>query len=105
MNITKAYFMLPVEDMDRATRFYRDVLGLIMDSRPLIGRSWHGAIRPSPCTREAVTVTSVRAGSASRSTISTRCSRRLRRLEVTADANVVKVACGSRQSSIPRETH
>ena len=26
--ITKAYFMVPVEDMDRAVGFYRDVLGL-----------------------------------------------------------------------------
>ena len=28
MNITKAYFMLPVADMNRALVFYRDVLGL-----------------------------------------------------------------------------
>ena len=28
MEITKAYFMVPVQDMDRALSFYRDVLGL-----------------------------------------------------------------------------
>jgi predicted enzyme related to lactoylglutathione lyase len=28
IKITKTYFMLPVDDMDRATGFYRDVLGL-----------------------------------------------------------------------------
>lgn len=28
VNITKAYLMLPVKDMDRAIGFYRDVLGL-----------------------------------------------------------------------------
>jgi predicted enzyme related to lactoylglutathione lyase len=28
VTITKAYFMVPVDDMDRATGFYRDVLGL-----------------------------------------------------------------------------
>jgi predicted enzyme related to lactoylglutathione lyase len=28
VNIVKAYFMVPVEDMDRALIFYRDVLGL-----------------------------------------------------------------------------
>ena len=28
MNITKAYFMVPVHDMDRALAFYRDVFGL-----------------------------------------------------------------------------
>ena len=28
VTITKAYFMVPVEDMDRAVRFYGDVLGL-----------------------------------------------------------------------------
>jgi lactoylglutathione lyase len=28
VTITKAYFMLPVNDMDRAVGFYRDVLGL-----------------------------------------------------------------------------
>jgi predicted enzyme related to lactoylglutathione lyase len=28
VTITKAYFMVPVDDMDRAMGFYRDVLGL-----------------------------------------------------------------------------
>jgi predicted enzyme related to lactoylglutathione lyase len=28
MHITKTYFMVPVHDMDRATTFYRDVIGL-----------------------------------------------------------------------------
>ena len=28
MHITKTYFMVPVHDMDRALRFYRDVIGL-----------------------------------------------------------------------------
>lgn len=28
MEITKAYFMIPVQDMDRALAFYRDALGL-----------------------------------------------------------------------------
>jgi predicted enzyme related to lactoylglutathione lyase len=28
MHLTKTYFMVPVQDMDRALRFYRDVIGL-----------------------------------------------------------------------------
>ena len=31
MEITKTYFMLPVHDMDRALRFYRDVIGLTVE--------------------------------------------------------------------------
>jgi predicted enzyme related to lactoylglutathione lyase len=30
MNITKTYFMVPVQDMDRALAFYRDGLGLTL---------------------------------------------------------------------------
>ena len=31
MEITKAYFMLPVRDMDRAVSFYRDAVGLTVE--------------------------------------------------------------------------
>jgi predicted enzyme related to lactoylglutathione lyase len=31
VEITKAYFMLPVQDMGRAISFYRDVIGLTVD--------------------------------------------------------------------------
>jgi lactoylglutathione lyase len=30
MNITKTYFMVPVQDMDRALAFYRDALGITL---------------------------------------------------------------------------
>jgi predicted enzyme related to lactoylglutathione lyase len=33
VEITKAYFMLPVQDMDRAVSFYRDVVGLTLESQ------------------------------------------------------------------------
>jgi predicted enzyme related to lactoylglutathione lyase len=31
VEITKTYFMLPVQDMDRAVSFYRDTVGLALD--------------------------------------------------------------------------
>ena len=31
MEITKAYFMLPVRDMERAVSFYRDAVGLTVE--------------------------------------------------------------------------
>ena len=31
VEITKTYYMLPVQDMDRAVSFYRDAIGLVLD--------------------------------------------------------------------------
>jgi predicted enzyme related to lactoylglutathione lyase len=45
VEITKTYFMLPVQDMDRAVSFYRDAVGLALDFQSPFWSElrWHDA--------------------------------------------------------------